>query len=141
MTGSSNYEPVQIFIGVDVGKDALHAVAVNRSDNRLFDTELSNDETRLRSLKSDLKQHVQRLLVVDQPATIGALPVNVARSEGVLVGYLPGLAMRHTADLPTVKSGQMLVTLPSSPDSPCSATSMMILPHKQRSPTRVSAVC
>ncbi|WP_146705229.1 IS110 family transposase, partial [Shigella flexneri] len=37
--------------------------------------------------------------VVDQPATIGALPVAVARSEGVLVGYLPGLAMRRIADL------------------------------------------
>ncbi|WP_146705189.1 IS110 family transposase, partial [Shigella flexneri] len=36
---------------------------------------------------------------VDQPATIGALPVAVARSEGVLVGYLPGLAMRRIADL------------------------------------------
>ncbi|WP_146705050.1 IS110 family transposase, partial [Shigella flexneri] len=37
--------------------------------------------------------------VVDQPATIGALPVAVARSEGVLVGYLPGLAMRRIAAL------------------------------------------
>ncbi|WP_146705091.1 IS110 family transposase, partial [Shigella flexneri] len=43
--------------------------------------------------------HGQILLVVDQPATIGALPVAVARSEGVLVGYLPGLAMRRIADL------------------------------------------
>jgi len=134
MTESSDYEPVQIFIGVDVDKDTNHAVAINRSDNRLFDTELFNDETRLRSLKFDLKQHDQRQLVVDQPATIGALPVTVARSECVLVGYLPGLAMRHIADLPAVKPGQMLETLPSSPDSPCSATSMMFSPHKQCSP-------
>ncbi|HFP6864107.1 TPA: transposase [Escherichia coli] len=28
-----------------------------------------------------------------------ALPIAVARSEGVLVGYLPGLAMRRIADL------------------------------------------
>lgn len=54
---------------------------------------------KLRSLISDLKQHGQILLVVDQPATIGALPVAVARSEGILVGYLPGLAMRRIADL------------------------------------------
>ncbi|MGF6410730.1 hypothetical protein OKW37_002400 [Paraburkholderia sp. MM5482-R2] len=33
------------------------------------------------------------------PATIGALPVAVARDEGVLVAYLPGLAMRRIADL------------------------------------------
>lgn len=40
------------------------------------------------------------MLVVDpQPTTIGTLPVAVARSEGVLVGYLPRLAMRRIADL------------------------------------------
>lgn len=48
MTESSDYESVQVFIGVDVGKDPHHAVA---------------------------------------------------RSEGVLVGYLPGLAMRRITDL------------------------------------------
>ncbi|EMP3813940.1 transposase [Escherichia coli] len=48
MTASSDYESVQVFIGVDVGKAPHHAVA---------------------------------------------------RSEGVLVGYLPGLAMRRIADL------------------------------------------
>ncbi|EEG5674930.1 IS110 family transposase [Salmonella enterica] len=99
MTESSDYESVQVFIGVDVGKDTHHAVAVNRSGKRLFDKALPNDETKLRSLISDLKQHGQILLIVDQPATIGALPVAVARSEGVLVGYLPGLAMRRIADL------------------------------------------
>lgn len=99
MTGSSDYESVQVFIGVDVGKDTHHAVAVNRSGKRLFDKALPNDENKLRSLISDLKQHGQILLVVDQPATIGALPVAVARSEGVLVGYLPGLSMRRIADL------------------------------------------
>lgn len=36
---------------------------------------------------------------MDQPATIGTLPVAVARSAGVIVGYLPGLSMRRIADL------------------------------------------
>jgi hypothetical protein len=36
---------------------------------------------------------------VDQPATIGALPVAVARAVGHHVAYLPGLAMRRIADL------------------------------------------
>ena len=36
---------------------------------------------------------------MDQPATVGALPVAVARDEGVVVAYLPGLAMRRIADL------------------------------------------
>lgn len=74
MTESSDYESVQVFIGVDVGKDTHHAVAINRSGKRLFDKALPNDENKLRSLISDLKQHGQILLVVDQPATIGALP-------------------------------------------------------------------
>lgn len=98
MTESSDYESVQVFIGFDVGKDTHHAVVVNRSGKRLFDKALPNDENKLRALISDLKQHGQILLIVDQPATIGALPVAVARSEGVLVGYLPGLAMRRIAE-------------------------------------------
>jgi transposase len=38
-------------------------------------------------------------MVVDQPASIGALPVAVARAAEVDVAYLPGLAMRRIADL------------------------------------------
>ncbi|MCZ8655298.1 transposase, partial [Escherichia albertii] len=44
MTESSDYESVQVFIGVDVGKDTHHAVAINRSGKRLFDKALPNDE-------------------------------------------------------------------------------------------------
>ena len=52
---------------------------------RLFDKALPNDENKLRSQLSDLKLRGQILLVVDQTATIGALSVTIARSEGVLV--------------------------------------------------------
>jgi transposase len=38
-------------------------------------------------------------MVVDQPATIGALPVAVALDAGVEVAHLPGLTMRRVADL------------------------------------------
>lgn len=38
-------------------------------------------------------------MVVDQPNTIGALPIAVARDSGCAVAYLPGLAMRKAADL------------------------------------------
>ena len=38
-------------------------------------------------------------MVVDQPATIGALTVAVARDMGITVGYLPGLSMRRIANL------------------------------------------
>jgi hypothetical protein len=39
------------------------------------------------------------LVVVDQPASIGALVIAVARSLGIEAAYLPGLAMRRIADL------------------------------------------
>lgn len=79
MTESNDYKSVQVFIGVDVDKDTHHAIVINRSGKRLFDKALPNDENKLQALISDLKQHGQILLVVDQPATIGALPVVVAR--------------------------------------------------------------
>jgi hypothetical protein len=37
------------------------------------------------ALISCLKEHGKLLLIVDQPTTIGALPVTVARAEGILV--------------------------------------------------------
>jgi transposase len=99
MDAIEHYDAVDVFIGVDVGKGEHHAVALDRSGKRLFDKALPNDEGRLRALISGLKEHGQLLLVVDQPATIGALPITVARAEGILVAYLPGLAMRRIADL------------------------------------------
>ncbi|MGX1027496.1 hypothetical protein RKD38_002177 [Streptomyces ambofaciens] len=39
------------------------------------------------------------LVVVDQPASTGALPLAVARDAGCRVAYLPGLTMRRIADL------------------------------------------
>ncbi len=94
-----NYETVDVFIGVDVGKGEHHAVGLNRAGKQLYDKALPNDETKLRELITKLKEHGKVLFVVDQPATIGALPIAVAQAEGVLVGYLPGLAMRRIADL------------------------------------------
>ena len=42
--------------------------------------------------------------MLDQPNTIGALPIAVARDCGCTVAYLPGLAMRKAADLYQGKS-------------------------------------
>ena len=95
----AGYDDVDVFVGVDVGKGEHHAVAIDRRGKRLFDRALPNDEARLRQLIGELKEHGRVLFVVDQPATIGALPIAVAHAEGVLVGYLPGLAMRRIADL------------------------------------------
>jgi len=39
------------------------------------------------------------LIVVDQPATTGALAIAVAQAMGIAAAYLPGLTMRRVADL------------------------------------------
>ncbi|MFF7780356.1 IS110 family transposase [Streptomyces tanashiensis] len=44
-------------------------------------------------------KHGTVLVVVDQPASIGALPLAVARDMSCPVAYLPGLTMRRIADL------------------------------------------
>jgi len=94
-----DHESVDVFIGVDVGKTNHHAVALNRNGKKLLDKALPQDEAKLRAIIDSLAKHGTLLLVVDQPATIGALPVAVAQGAGILVGYLPGLAMRRIADL------------------------------------------
>ncbi|WP_405434360.1 IS110 family transposase [Micromonospora sp. NBC_00617] len=89
----------QVFLGLDVGKDGHHAVALTRDGKRLHDAALVNTEAKLRQVFDKLGRHGRVLVVVDQPATIGALPVAVARACGHQVAYLPGLAMRRIADL------------------------------------------
>ncbi|AFJ89975.1 Transposase IS116/IS110/IS902 [Burkholderia sp. KJ006] len=99
MQDTQQRDAVDVFVGVDVGKGHHHAVALDRNGKRLYNKALPNDEAKLRALIAELKTHGRLLFVVDQPSTIGALPVAVARAEGVLVAYLPGLAMRRIADL------------------------------------------
>lgn len=99
MQENQQHDSVDVFVGADVGKGHHHAVALDRTGKRLYNKALPNDETKLRALITELKAYGQLLFVVDQPATIGALPLAVARDEGVLVAYLPGLAMRRIADL------------------------------------------
>jgi transposase len=89
-----------VFVGLDVGKSDHHAVALDVDGKALLDRALPNDEARLRAILAGLAEHGPVLMVVDQPATIGALPVAVAQAmEGIEVAYLPGLAMRRIADL------------------------------------------
>lgn len=90
---------IDVFLGLDVGKSEHWANAQSRTGEVLYDRGLPNDEDKLRRLLEDLQRHGCVLLVVDQPATIGALVVALAQSMGILVGYLPGLSMRRIADL------------------------------------------
>src|SRR5450755_3279340 len=95
----NGHDQFAVFLGLDVGKGEHHAVAQSRPGKKLLDRALPGDEAKLRELYRRLRKHGPVLLVVDQPATIGALPVAVALDEGITVAYLPGLAMRRIADL------------------------------------------
>lgn len=88
-----------IWCGLDVGKHTHHACALDVAGRRVLDKPLPQDQTRLEDLFAGLLTHGRVLVVVDQPNTIGALPIAVARSMGIEVAYLPGLAMRRIADI------------------------------------------
>ncbi|MCB0919848.1 MAG: IS110 family transposase [Actinobacteria bacterium] len=88
-----------VFCGLEVGKEAHHATALAPDGARLFDAPLPQGEAELRALFAELAEYGPVQVIVDQPNTIGALPVEVARETGCAVAYLPGLAMRRMADL------------------------------------------
>lgn len=88
-----------VFLGLDVGKEEHHACGLDPAGNRVHDKSLPQSETKIREILQALAERGQMLVVVDQPASIGALAVTVARSLDIDVAYLPGLAMRRIADL------------------------------------------
>ena len=99
VAGEMDIEDIDVFIGIDVGKAEHWATALSQEGRKVLDRTLPNDEERLRALYKKLADHGNLLVVVDQPATIGALAVAVAQDMGITVGYLPGLSMRRIADL------------------------------------------
>jgi len=102
-----------VFCGLDVGKAVHHACALNPAGRRLHDKVLPNDEAALLEVFEKLAVHGHVLVIVDQPASIGALPIAVARCLGIEVAYLPGLAMRRIADLhPGEGKTDLLTELP-----------------------------
>jgi hypothetical protein len=88
-----------VFCGLDVGKSEHHACALATDGTKVHDKPLPNDEPALVAVFTALQTRGQVLVIVDQPASIGALAIAVARSLAVDVAYLPGLAMRRIADL------------------------------------------
>lgn len=74
--------PIGIFLGPDVGKSQHHACALNKTTQRFSTKPLPQLESELAALFDDLQTHGTVLVVVDQPNTIGALPIAVARPHG-----------------------------------------------------------
>ena len=73
-------------------------VALSAAGYPIVDRPLPNAEADLVKLFDQLQDHGRVLVVLDQLASIGALAIAVARSRGIAVAYLPGLAMRRIAD-------------------------------------------
>ncbi|GAA3304924.1 hypothetical protein GCM10020295_57320 [Streptomyces cinereospinus] len=91
---------VCVFLGMDVGKTAHHGHGLTPAGKKVFDKQVPNSEPKLRAVFDKLAAKFGTVLViVDQPASIGALPLAVARDAGCKVAYLPGLSMRRIADL------------------------------------------
>lgn len=90
---------VDIFLGLDVGKTDHWACAVTKDGTKIWNKTLPNDEAKLTAVYENLSAKGTVLVVVDQPATIGALAVAVAQHLGIPVAYLPGLSMRRIADM------------------------------------------
>ncbi len=115
-----------VFLGLDVGKGEHHGVGLDPTGKRLHDGPLPNSEPKLRALLDKLAAHGSLLVIVDQPATIGALPV--ARACGHQMAYLPGLAMRRIADLypgtakTDARDAFIIADAAATSCSPCSAT-------------------
>ncbi|RSX54583.1 transposase IS116/IS110/IS902 family protein [Bifidobacterium samirii] len=92
-------DDIDVWIGLDVGKSAHHAHALDRDGATVYDKPVRQDEKAIRTMLERLSERGRPLLVVDQPNTIGSPPLTVARSMGIAVAYLPGGAMRKAAQL------------------------------------------
>ncbi|MGP4968115.1 IS110 family transposase [Glutamicibacter ardleyensis] len=90
---------IDIFLGLDVGKTDHWACAVTKDGKKIWNKTLPNDEAKLTAVYQKLLAQGHVLVIVDQPATIGALAVAVAQHLSIPVAYLPGLSMRRIADM------------------------------------------
>jgi transposase len=95
----SSVEAVEVWIGLDVGKQDHHATALSQAGEQLFERGVRNDERAIERLLDRAAEHGRAALVIDQPGSIGALALALARRRGVPVAYVPGLVMRRASEL------------------------------------------
>ncbi|MFN8129918.1 MAG: IS110 family transposase [Solirubrobacteraceae bacterium] len=88
---------IRSWIGLDVGKADHHATVVDGAGTVLLACGVRNDERAIEGLLDQAGPDAA--LVIDQPGSIGALAVAVARRRGVPVAYVPGLVMRRASEL------------------------------------------
>lgn len=92
-------DDVDVWIGLDVGKDTHFADVLDDAGDRVHARAVGNDEADLDALLADADGYGTPGLVIDQPGSIAQLAIAVAARRGVPVAYVPGLVMRRAADL------------------------------------------
>jgi transposase len=90
---------VEVWVGLDVGKEEHYAEVLDNDGERIFARSVVNDQAALEALLDRASTHGTAGLVIDQPGSIAQLALAVARGRGVPVAYVPGLVMRRAADL------------------------------------------
>ncbi|MGC8512093.1 MAG: IS110 family transposase [Acidimicrobiales bacterium] len=92
-------EQVNVWVGLDVGKEEHFAEVLDDDGERLFARSVINDQVALEALLDRAGEHGTPGLVIDQPGSIAQLALAVARARQTPVAYVPGLVMRRAADL------------------------------------------
>ena len=90
---------VDVWVGLDVGKEEHFADVLDDDGERLFARAVANDQADLEALLDRAARHGTPGLVIDQPGSIAQLALAVAARRGTPVAYVPGLVMRRAADL------------------------------------------
>ncbi|WP_075725678.1 IS110 family transposase [Corynebacterium aquilae] len=89
-----------IVIGLDVGKTHHYAWVIDTQCKCLYKGKINQDQQSLTKLYTKAQRFGDTvMLVVDQPNNIGAFAVEVARQQGLQLGYLTGTRMRHASRL------------------------------------------
>jgi len=89
----------EVFVGVDMGKEAHYAQVIGPDGRAVFDRPVPNEEGAIRLLIADAAQYGSPVLVTDQPSSMALLLLTVAEQQQVPVAYVTGLQMRRAADL------------------------------------------
>lgn len=90
---------VDVCLGIDVGKVTHRACAVLSCGTTAFNVPLLNTEKEVDQLLSRASELGRVLVVVDQRRNIGLTVIRRARTFGMQVAYLPGIAMSRAASL------------------------------------------
>jgi hypothetical protein len=82
---------VEVLVGGDVSKGEHHATAVDAAGQTLLSRTVANDQAALEALLDAAGEHGTPALVIDQPGSIAALALAVARQHDVAVASRPGV--------------------------------------------------